>query len=228
MPLDLLAKEPIDLLAAPPEKKTFISQDTRTFGDAINSFFSSGDAAKEKAKAANALTYSEMLGVAPSTAYQYHDEISEQVKTKLANEKIVTEKKGMKEAVSSGFDTSIVGMMGNQRVPEGFESVDQFERWTHGLVAMGLDLPIFLGGMTLAGGPTTPSGWAGGFGLNAGLRQVLIDRYTKGEAKSFGEFTERTGRAIKETIKGQVVGYLTGVAGAASPIGYKALSELAT
>lgn len=200
------------------------------------------NAEKEKAKASNALVYSELLGISPSHAYKYHDEISSQIKDKLSTEKIATEAKGIAGAFTSGVDTSIFGMMANQAVPKPFESVSQLERWVHGFTSMGLDLPIFLAGAKIAGLSTANPiiGFAGGFGLTSGLRQVLIDKYTKGEMQNFGDFMERTSNAVRETIKGQVVGAATGAAGAYAPrlwqtlggkgtpvIGWKAMNELA-
>lgn len=199
---------------------------TSRWDDFVNFF--GENAEKEKAKAANALSYSEMLNISPSVAYEYHDEISSQVQEKLSTEKIITEKKGITGAAQAGIDNSILGLMSRQQVPKPFESASQVERWINGFTTMAYDLPFFLTGMALGGGPASVSGWAGSFGLPAGIRQVLIDRYTKGEMKDFGEFVDRTGSAIKETIKGQIVGGLTGMAGMVSPIGYKALSELAT
>jgi len=227
MPTDLLARQPIDLLAGAEDRSVVSLRRGRpdTMWESFQSHFGA-DAEMEKAKAANALTYSEMLNITPSTAYKYHDEISQQVKDKLSTEKIITEKKGLGEAVSSGIDTSILGMMRKQKVPDIFESVDQLERWAHGFAAMGLDLPFFMAGYALGGGQI--SGWAGAFALPAGIRQMLVDKYTKGEVKDFKDFSERTINAAKETVKGQIVGGFTGIAGAVSPLGYKAFSELAT
>lgn len=194
---------------------------------------------QEKAKAANALTYSAMLGISPSTAYQYHDEISEQVREKLSNEKIYTHKKGYMTSLQSGWQSSIFGMMANEKVPKGFESVDQLERWMHGMTTMALDLPVFLGGFVIGGG-TPISGMAGGMGLTAGVRQVLVDKYSKGEAKDAGEFFDRTISAVRETVKGQIIGGFTGAAGVyaptlwtklggmagKSPVGWQAMNEL--
>lgn len=222
--------EPIETVDINIEEKPIpvISQREHTTWDSFKSFLKPEETEKEKAKASNALVYSEMLSISPSTAYEYHDEISAQVREKLSSEKIVTGTKGLGESISSGYYSSIVGMMGKQQVPEPFESMDQLERWAHGLSAMAPDLPFFIAGMALGGGPEVPTGWAGAFGLPAGIRKMLVDKYSKGEVKSFGDFMERTAGAVKETIKGQAVGYLTGVAGLSSALPYKALSELAT
>ena len=198
------------------------------------------DAHAQSQKATNSLTYSQMFNISPSQAYDLHDEISAQVKDKLATEKIVTETKGIKGAASSGVDTSLFGMMARQKPAVPFESASQAERWVNGLVGMGVDLPFFMAGYAIGGGNPV-SGTAGAFGFTAGLRQVLMDRYTKGEVKSASELFDRTGNALKETIKGEVVGGFMGGAGYMAPVwlqklapgatpsvGWKAATELAT
>jgi hypothetical protein len=198
------------------------------------------DAHAQSQKATNSLTYSQMFNISPSQAYDLHDEISAQVNDKLATEKIITEKQGMGNAITSGVDNSIVGMMARQKPSVPFESASQAERWVNGLVGMGVDLPFFMAGYAI-GGANPVSGTAGAFGFTAGLRQVLMDRYTKGEVKSASELFDRTGNALKETIKGEVVGGFMGGAGYMAPVwlqklapgatpsvGWKAATELAT
>jgi hypothetical protein len=218
----------IDLAGIPEAEPYKLSQDKpKTVWDAFVSTW--GDKTpEESAKAANSLVYSEMLNISPSKAYDLHDEIGDQLRNKVPGEKIVTDIHGLGGAAGKGAESSIYGMMKNQEVPEPFESVSQMEIWLNGLTQMGLDLPVFLGGMAIgsAGGPVTAM--AGGFGLTAGTRQVLTDRYSKGKVKDFSEFMRRTGHAVKETVKGQIVGGLTGGAGKLAPAGLKVLSELAT
>jgi hypothetical protein len=220
-----------------PVETSWRQAPTPTLWEKIKEVFPD-DSATQSAKASNALTYSQMLNIAPSVAYEYHDEISKQVQSKLSTEKIITERKGIGGAVSSGIDTSLVGMMARQKVPEPFESIDQIERWIQGMIAMGMDLPFFMAGYAIGGGNPV-SGTAGAFGFNAGLRQVLMDRYSKGEVKDAADFFERVGNAAKETIKGEVVGGFVGGAGYMAPawatklgmtpsVGWKATLELAT
>lgn len=227
MPVNLLAtRKPVNLLAGQQRDTTLSFRQGKpesTLGS-IFSFLENGEG--EKAKAANALTYSEMLNINPSVAYEYHDEISNQLREKTEGERIYTEKKGLGTAVKEGIDTSVLGMLANQKVPQPFESVDQLERWVNGLTTMAVDLPVFLGGMVAGGGPAAVSGWGGGFAMTSAMRQILVDRYNKGEVRSGKEWFERTGAAIKETIKGEVVGGFTGMAGKLSPVGWKAMSEL--
>ena len=242
MPIDLLAEQPKDLLADTPViDRSVISwrQEEPTVWDRIREIFPN-DFAAQSQKATNALTYSEMLGIRPSVAYEYHDDISQQIQDKLDTEKILTERKGIKGAISSGWDTSLLGMMLNQQVPPPFESVDYMERWLQGMIAMGTDIPFFIAGYGIGGG-TPISGMAGAFGFHSGLRQILVDRYTKGEVKDLRDFTDRVASAAKETVKGQVIGGFTGGAGFMSPVwlqklapgaapsvGWKAMNELAT
>jgi hypothetical protein len=155
MPIDLLeeTKKPVDLLAGRDEQDDVVSLrqgQPESMWDKVTSFL--GNPEKEKARATNALVFSEMLKISPSVAYEYHDEIAQQLREKTNTEKIFTEKQGMGAAVSSGIDTSILGMLRKQKVPKPFESVDQMERWVNGFVTMGLDLPFFIAGFKLGGG----------------------------------------------------------------------------
>jgi hypothetical protein len=234
--------DPLGLLApAEPIQSDVLSwrkAPTATVWDRVKAIFPD-DSAAQSARATNALTYSEMLGISPSHAYEYHDEISAQVQDKLATEKIITEKKGIGEAISSGFDTSLIGMMANEKVPKPFESVSQMEKWLHGMTAMGVDLPFFMAGYGI-GGANPVSGMAGAFGFTAGLRQVLVDRYTKGEVRDPADWFDRVGNAARETVKGQIIGGFTGGAkvmapvwlgkmapGVAPSVGWTAMNELA-
>jgi hypothetical protein len=176
----------------------------------------------DSAKAANALTYSEMLGVSPSIAYDNHDEISKRMREAAPGEKIDTRTRGgVGKAVKAGAKSSLVGMMANQKAPEPFESLNQFERWAEMGTQMALDLPAFLAG-DVVGGP------AGGFGFTAGMRQLLTETYQKGKIKTPQEFFDRTINAVKQTVGGEIVGAAFGVAGKVPGPGYvKAASELA-
>lgn len=231
MPIDLLAgtkqREPIDLLAeqmkpSKPSEPSWRKAPEPTMWERIKSVFPENTEA-EAAKAQNALVYSEMFGIRPSTAYDYHDEISRQVQDKIASEKIVTEKRGMGEAFKSGVENAILGMMANKKVPAPFESVSQGEKWMQGMTSMVLDIPFFGAGYALGGG-TPISGMAGSFGFHSGLRQMLVDRYTKGEVKNSADMFQRVANAAKETIKGEIVGGFTGGAGYMAPIWLKRIA----
>ena len=168
----------------------------------------SGDTAANSAKAANALTYSEMLNVSPSFAYDNHDDISARMKEVVPGEKVDTRTRGgVIPAAKAGFKNSIVGMMANQKAPEPFDSLNQLERWSESAAQMAGDLPTFLSGAAIGGG------LAGGFGLTAGMRQLLTETYKKGQIKTWGEFADRTTNAVKQTIGGEIVGKSMDVAG---------------
>ena len=178
-----------------------------TLWGSINNVFPENTGA-EAAKAANSLVYSDMLNIAPSVAYEYHDEIDRQVQDKLGKNRGV---------LQSAFESSIIGMMVRQKVPEPFESASQAERWIQGTLAMLFDIPTFMAGYVIGGGNPI-SGTAGAFGFHSGLRKILMDRYSKGEARDALEWFERTGNAIKETIKGEVIGGFVGGVGYMAPV----------
>lgn len=178
-----------------------------TLWGSINNIFPENTGA-EAAKAANSLVYSDMLNIAPSVAYEYHDEIDRQVQDKLGKNRGV---------LQSAFESSIIGMMVRQKVPEPFESASQAERWIQGTLAMLFDIPTFMAGYVIGGGNPI-SGTAGAFGFHSGLRKILMDRYSKGEARDALEWFERTGNAIKETIKGEVIGGFVGGVGYMAPV----------
>jgi hypothetical protein len=233
MPIDLLAgqqPEGRDLLAGLPDPDrnvlSFRKEPESSMWQKIGDWFP-GDVKVQSAKAANALVYAEMFNIRPDMAYTYHDEISQQIQDKFANEKIVTGRQGIVGAFKSGRESSIAGLMANQKVSQPFESIDQLERWVQGMTGMIYDLPFFLTGYALGGG-TPITGMAGGFGFTAGLRKTLIDKYSKGEVTSLTEFGERLKNAVEETVKGQLVGAATGAAGRFSPARLKLASELAT
>jgi hypothetical protein len=88
------------------------------------------------------------------------------------------------------------------------------------------DIPFMVAGAALAspGGPITATG--GAFALPTGLRQVLMDKYGKGEVQSFSDFWSRLGDATTETIKGFAVGAATGAAGKFAPTGLAIPAEV--
>ncbi len=233
MPVDLLAniepsttRVPVDLLAGVPEEESNVlswrKPQPASVWERVKAIFPE-DSAAEAAKAKNALAYSQMLGISPGQAYEFHDEISRQFRDKTVGEKIVTEKKGAGGVVQAGWESSIAGMMFNEKVPKPFESVNQAETWIHGMVAMGIDLPFFMAGYGLGGG-TLVSGMAGAFGFHSGLRKMLVDRYTKGEVKGAADMFQRVGNAAKETVKGQIVGGFTGGVKVMAPTAFTVLA----
>lgn len=205
--------------SSPPEN---IAQKT---WDKVKDIFGE-DWNKERARASNALVYSEMLNIRPSQAYKYADEISAQMQHNLDGEKIITESKGYGKAFTEGFDNSIFGMMSRQKTIEPFESVDQMERWINTFTTMATDSPFYLAGYLMGGAGVT--GVGGSFGFTEGVRRILIDRYNKGKVQSFEDLMGRLKNAGLDAVKGEVTGMATAEVGALTPYGTKALMQLAT
>lgn len=67
---------------------------------------------------------------------------------------------------------------------------------------------------------------AGAFGLPAGLRATLMDSYDNGEFKDFGDFWDRASHVVWETVKGQITGGATALAGAGATALTKAAAPL--
>lgn len=135
-------------------------------------------------------------------------------------------------AIRSGWQQSILGLIERQELPEPFEPENIAERILQQMAIMGGDFPAFLIGALVggaSGGPAAPiTAPAGAVGFTAGLRKVLMDKYSKGEAKSFNEFWDRLTGAVKETVKGEIVGGATGAAGKFVPKPFKTPSEIGT
>jgi hypothetical protein len=232
----------------PTFRETFDTEKKETWGEAMEAL--GAEEKKTHERMANGLIYSEMLSVAPSILYEHEPEITpilrkpytqaETTTTVLRAPHTEKEKKAMEtpeptfgESLEKGFHASIIGMMAREKVPEPFESTSQFNRWAYGMAEMVPDIIPFLAGMAIGGGPETPAGWGGGFGLTMGMKQVLMDRYEKGEVKNLGELLDRTKAAGIETIKGELIGGFTGPIGkvgisATLPAASKALLQLGT
>lgn len=153
-------------------------------------------------------TFDPIIGGGPATAEPLPD---------------VTTSKGVFEAAVVGLQGSILGMNALQRLPtkEVPEDAPLIERLTAGATTLIADLPVFATGafVGLMGGAVTGPGapvmgMAGAFGLHAGMRRILIDKFEKGEATSFGELWERSVGAVADTFKGWLTGAGTALASA--------------
>jgi hypothetical protein len=138
------------------------------------------------------------------------------------------------KAVTQGAQTSVTGMLARGKLPEQLIKTDMRFMPTEERLAMQAatligDIPFMAAGALIggSGGPVTATG--GAFALPAGLRQVLVDKYSKGEVQDFADFWGRLGSAVKETLKGEATGIATGVAGKlAAPLGLRVPAEIAT
>ena len=221
----------------PIEEEVQKGEPTSSFGDMMSELSQSlgltEDAHANSARAANALAYSKNFGISPSIAYDYQDEISEHVRNNGGDVPFRAPKhaKGpvlerVVSGLSKGATSSNIGMVITQHVGESPEKMDMVESLS-GLVGQMADLPIYIAGGVLGGGTANPIGAAGGaFGLEQGIRQMLVDRYQKGEVKDFHDLVTRLYDAAKETVKGEIVGASIPIAGgAASTVAGKLASE---
>jgi len=195
--------------------------------DTITSVFSRNPA-EDSARAANALVNSELLGIAPSVAYRYNDEISQQLIDNVPTEKIEARPQGMTGAAKAGARDSIAGIVANRGLDGTYQPQGILQEIAFGLGQMAADLPVMIAGgaVGMGGGPV--GSMAGAFALPAGLRKVLVDRYKNGEVVDFADFRDRAIGAMKETAKGGVVGAITSVSGGlGAKVGYKVASEIA-
>ena len=196
-------------------------------------------------RATDALVYSHMTGAPPSYTYDNRDAFNEDFSTRL---------EGYASAGWKGLtQDSIIGEYLRGRTSGPFETDDEVSKFIEGFGTMIGDLPEYLvgGGLgMLAGGAAgtaelpvvgTISGGvvgagAGGFGLTAGLRQWLVDKYAGKQISAFDEVMD----VVKATGKGALTGGAFGVAGEAAPLAegvvgkvlgaraYKTAAELAT
>ena len=196
-------------------------------------------------RATDALVYSHMTGAPPSYTYENRDAFNEDFSTRLES------------YASAGWkgltQDSIIGEYLRGRVSGPFETDDEVSKFIEGFGTMIGDLPEYLvgGGLgSIAGagvgtvelpvvgtvGMGVVGAGAGGFGLTAGLRQWLVDKYAGKKISAFDEVMD----VVKATGKGALTGGAFGVAGEAAPLAegmvgkvlgaraYKTAAELAT
>ncbi len=196
-------------------------------------------------RATDALVYSHMTGAPPSYTYENRDAFNEDFSTRL---------EGYASAGWKGLtQDSIIGEYLRGRTSGPFETDDEVSKFIEEFGTMIGDLPEYLfgGGLgMIAGGAAgtvelpvvgTISGGvvgagAGGFGLTAGLRQWLVDKYAGKQISAFDEVMD----IVKATGKSALTGGAFGVAGEAAPLAegvvskvlgaraYKTAAELAT
>jgi len=141
------------------------------------------------------------------------------------------------EALQAGWQQSVTGLAARQKVPEVSlkEDAPMAARIISQTATLAGDFPWMVGGFALgaAGGSFTGpgaviTGTGGAFALPAGLRKVLIDKYSLGEVNTFSEFWSRLSGAVGETLKGEAVGMATGAAAAYVPAPLTLPAEVST
>ena len=136
------------------------------------------------------------------------------------------------DALEFGLQSSVSGLMVRGEKPNKTltEDAPMASRVVAGMGQLAGDLPFMVTG-AVVGGANPVTGTAGAFALPAGMRQILMDKYEKGEATSFGDFWERASGAIIETAKGWITGAATGAVGKAvqaAPIASPTAKAVAT
>lgn len=200
---------------------------------------------QEGQQATDALVYSHLTQTPPSFTYDHRDQLHEDFSQRLGE---------YAEAGWKGLTKdSIIGEYLRGQTSGPLEGDDGISSFIEGFGQMIGDLPFYLagGGLgALAGGAAgtlelpvvgTISGavvgaGAGGFGLTAGMRQWLVDKYAGRKISAFSEVMD----VIKSAGKGALTGAAFGAAGEAAPLAegvvgkylgaraYKTAAELAT
>jgi hypothetical protein len=182
----------------------------------------------EGPKIAQSLVYSRMFGVPPSTAYQMHDELRDQMKSLGAHSTVWDDLK-------SGRDNSIFGLIGNNKMPEPLQNPDTLDKFVEGLAQMGADLPWYLFGGAAGGaaGSEVPvvgnaAGAAmGSFAVPAAVRKALVTGIQQGKVISFRDLMGRLGGVALAGGEGAVTGLVTHGAGMGTlPIGNAAVKTV--
>ncbi len=165
---------------------------------------------KQRARAGVSLTLAEETGLRPSTF-----------------------EPSPSKAFKKGLKSSVSGLLTKGKVEEPFpiEVMEQLPTKERILLQAGMlagDMPFMIGGAIIGsgGGPLTATG--GAFALPAGLRQVLTDKYEKGEIKNSKDFMDRLSSAVLETLKGEAVGVATATVGQTVTPLLKLPAEVAT
>jgi len=136
----------------------------------------------------------------------------------------------------AGFTATGTGLFVNQRMPKVFtpEEASFFRHTVNMLGAVASDIPLFWAGAAIGGAGGAPTGpgaavtaFGASFALPMAWRQVLTDRYTKGEVASFSEFWPRLAAAVIQASKGYVAGASVGTANVvAARAGASAVTQL--
>lgn len=146
---------------------------------------------------------------------------------------------GFLDALEAGLQISVSGLIARGEAPSKELSTDApfLSRTAANVTSLVGDMPAMLAGAVLGGAGGAPTGpgavvtaTAGAFALPAGLRATLMDSYTKGDFKTFGEFWDRSSGIMWQTAKGWLTGAATGGAGniarAALPAAAPALAQI--
>lgn len=120
------------------------------------------------------------------------------------------------EDFQAGAESSTAGLIYRQKLPDLTlpENAGIIESFVHAAGAVAGDFPFMLAGGaagTAAGGPV--GGAAAGFAAPAMIKKWLVEQYTNGDVKSYGDLFERLGVVAKEGIKQGAIGAVTGVVG---------------
>jgi hypothetical protein len=167
--------------------------------------------------------YSHLTGAPPSYTYENRDAIHKDFTERL---------QGYAESGWKGLTKdSIIGEYLRGQTSSPFEGEGEVDKFIEGFGQMIGDLPAYLvgGGLgalagaaagsvelpvigTISGGVVGAG--AGSFGLTAGLRQWLVDKYAGRQISAFSEVMD----VIKATGKGALTGAAFGVAGETAPL----------
>jgi hypothetical protein len=123
------------------------------------------------------------------------------------------------DALRLGMDSSVAGLLWNEGLPDAALAEDAgfHLELAHGVGVLVPDLPLMILGGTAGGGPIT--GMAGAFALPGGIRQVLMDSYSKGQMQNWDDFGPRLWDAVIATGKEATIGAATGGAGKLARVG---------
>jgi hypothetical protein len=131
---------------------------------------------------------------------------------------------GFIESLEAGFQMSVSGLIARSGAPGKVLSPDapMASRIASQIGTMAGDLPAMIPafvaggvvGSAVAPGVGTAMGSMGAaFAFPAMMREDLMQKYEKGDVKSFGDYWERTSAVLWESIKQGGVGLATGAAG---------------
>lgn len=121
---------------------------------------------------------------------------------------------GFMDALKAGFGESVTGLLMGKPATTVAPDAPRTSRIAGQVGSLAGDVPAMIGGY-VAGGMNPVTGTAGAFALPAGIRKILMDKYEKGEAQSFGDFWDRFSGAFIDTAKGWITGAATGAVGKA-------------
>ena len=164
---------------------------------------------KESQTAAQSLVYSRMFNKAPADAYQYHDELQDQMK-----QIGVGSGPSIAQDIKVGAEGSIFGLMKRNQLPETLQNPGMFDQFVTGLSTMIADLPFYIGGGIVGGaaGSEVPvvgnvaGASIGIFAVPQAIRKALTEGISKGHVQSFGDMIDRVGNVALAGTEGAVTG----------------------